>query len=101
LCTIAILELEKILDSFWHLHAVDVLKGRNDLPGTERDLLIKELLEVSELNQTTNDTHLSSFTIVRNFERLIIEVLRVLDNAKKEIYFASRYHDPHVFKPCD
>jgi len=88
--------LEKILDSFWHLHAVDVLKGRNDLPGTERDLLIKELIEVSELNQITNDTHLSSFTIVRDFERLIIEVLRVLDNAKKEIYFASRYHDPHV-----
>jgi hypothetical protein len=23
-------------------------------------------------------------------------VLRVLENAKKEIYFASRYHDPHV-----
>jgi DNA-binding transcriptional ArsR family regulator len=88
--------LEKILDGFWHLQAVDVLKGRTDLPGTERDILIKELLEVSELNQITNDTHLSGFTIVRDFESLIVEVLRVLDNAKKEIYFASRYHDPHI-----
>lgn len=88
--------LEKILDGFWHLRAVDVLKGRNELPGTERDILIKELLEVSELNQIINDTHLSGFSIIRDFDSLIVEVLRVLDNAKKEIYFASRYHDPHV-----
>jgi DNA-binding transcriptional ArsR family regulator len=88
--------LEKILDGFWHLHAIDVLKGRSDLPGTEKDIMIKQLLEVTELNQITNDTHLSSFSIIRDFQTLIVEVLRVMDNAKKEIYFASRYHDPHV-----
>jgi DNA-binding transcriptional ArsR family regulator len=88
--------LEKLLDGFWHLQAVDVLKARTDLPGTEREILIKQLLEVSELNQIVNDTHLSGFSIVRDFESLIVEVLRVLDNAKKEVYFASRYHDPHV-----
>jgi hypothetical protein len=27
---------------------------------------------------------------------LIVEVLKVLDNAEKEVYFATRYHDPHV-----
>src|ERR671919_1523525 len=43
--------LEKILDGFWHLHAIDVLKGRSDLPGTEKDIMIKQLLEVTELNQ--------------------------------------------------
>ena len=88
--------LEKILDGFWHLQAVDILKARTDLPGTEREILIKQLLEVSDLNQIINDTHLSGFSIIRDFESLIVEVLRVLDNAKKEVYFASRYHDPHV-----
>src|SRR5919106_1260681 len=88
--------LEKILDGFWHLQAVDILKARTDLPGTEREILIKQLLEVSDLNQIINDTHLSGFSIIRDFDSLIVEVLRVLDNAKKEIYFASRYHDPHV-----
>jgi predicted transcriptional regulator len=88
--------LEKLLEGFWHLQAVDVLKARTDLPGTEKEVLIKQLLEVSNLNQIVNDTHLSGFSIVRNFESLIVEVLRMLDNAKKEVYFASRYHDPHV-----
>src|SRR5918995_883775 len=88
--------LEKILDGFWHLQAVDVLKARTDLPSTEREILIMQLLEVSDLNQIINDTHLSGFSIIRDFESLIVEVLRVLDNAKKEVYFASRYHDPHV-----
>ena len=93
--------LEKILGSFWHLHAVDVLKGRNDLPGTERDLLIKELLEVSELNQITNDTHLSSFTIVRNFERLIIEVLTCIRQCKERDLLCIAISRPTRFKPYD
>jgi hypothetical protein len=88
--------LETILEGFWHLRAVDLLKGRSDLPLQVRDGLIKGILEGSQLNQITNDTHLSSFTIIRDYEKLIIEVLRLLDNAKKEIYLASRYHDPHV-----
>lgn len=88
--------LETILEGYWHLRAVDLLKGRSDLPLQVRDELIKGILEGSQLNQITNDTHLSSFTIIRDYERLIIEVLRLLDNAKNEIYLASRYHDPHV-----
>jgi hypothetical protein len=39
---------------------------------------------------------LSGFKIVKDFDTLIIEIMRVLDNAEKEIYFASRYHDIHV-----
>ena len=34
--------------------------------------------------------------VVRKYEDLIVEVLKVLDNAEKEVYFATRYHDPHV-----
>jgi predicted transcriptional regulator len=88
--------LERILEGFWHLHAVDVLKCRSDVPLQVKEGLIKGLLESSQLNQITNDTHLTSFTIIRDYEKLIIEVLRSLDNANKEIYLASRYHDPHV-----
>ncbi len=88
--------LERILEGFWHLHAVDVLRSRSDLPSQVREGLIKGILEASQLNQIANDTHLSSFAIIRDYDKLIIEVLRLLDNAKKEIYLASRYHDPHV-----
>ena len=48
------------------------------------------------VNRILNSTHLSSFSVLKDFNRLIIEVMRVLDNAQKNIYFASRYHDPHV-----
>ena len=36
--------------------------------------------------------------MIKDFNRLVIEVIRMLEDAKKEIYFASRYHDPHVSK---
>lgn len=88
--------LEKILDSYWQLRAIDMLKERTDFPGPQREAMVKELLGASNLTDITNDTYLSGFSIVRDFDRLIIEVMRVLDNAEKEIYFASRYHDPHV-----
>ncbi len=34
--------------------------------------------------------------MAKKFDDLIIEVLKVMDNAQKEIYFATRYHDQHV-----
>lgn len=43
-----------------------------------------------------NTTQLASFSIVKRFESLIPEVIKVLDNAEKEVYFATRYHDPHI-----
>jgi hypothetical protein len=45
-----------------------------------------------------NSTHLSGFTIVKDFNCLITEVIKLLNNAQREIYFVSRYHDPHVAK---
>ena len=88
--------LEKVLEGYWHLHAIDILKGRSDLPAHVREELTNGILAGSRLNQITNDTHLSSFTIIRDYEKLIIEVLRLLDNTKNELYLASRYHNPHV-----
>lgn len=88
--------LEKMLNSYWQLHAVDLLRERSELPTFHKDLMIRELLGTSQLRDITNNTYLSGFTIAKDFDSVIIEVLRILDNASKEIYFASRYHDMHV-----
>jgi hypothetical protein len=88
--------LDKILNSYWQLRAIDLLKERTDFPSTQKEAIINDLLSTSNLTDITNDTYLSGFKIVKDFEHLIIEVMRVLDNAEKEIYFASRYHDSHV-----
>jgi hypothetical protein len=58
--------------------------------------MIRKLLDTSQLKEITNSTYLSGFTIAKDFDSLIIEAMRILDNAGKEIYFASRYHDAHV-----
>jgi hypothetical protein len=50
------------------------------------------------LKNFVNSTHLTGFALVKDFNRLIIEVIRMLEDAKKEDYFASRYHYPHVSK---
>jgi predicted transcriptional regulator len=88
--------LEMMLDSYWQLCAIDVIKKRSDMPALQRDNIIKVLLNGSQLTEITNDTYLSGFSEIKDFDRLIVEVMRLLDNAEKEVYFASRYHDPHV-----
>ena len=54
------------------------------------------IVETTGLKDVINTSHLSSFSVVRQYNDLIVEVLKVLDNAEKEVYFATRYHDPHV-----
>jgi hypothetical protein len=88
--------LDKMLESYWQLRAIDVLKERNDFPASHKDTMANVLLKESQLSDITNNTYLSGFNIVKDFDQLIVEVMRLLDNAGKEIYFASRYHDPHV-----
>lgn len=88
--------LDKILESYWQLSAIDILKKRSDMPALERDNMINALLSGSRLTEITNETYLSGFSIIKDFNRLIVEVMRLLDNARKEVYFASRYHDPHI-----
>jgi hypothetical protein len=48
------------------------------------------------LKDVINTTHLTSFNVANRFDDLIVEVLKVLDNAEREVYFATRYYDPHV-----
>jgi len=88
--------MKKVIPNYWQIKSIDVLKTRNDFPLEQKEKIIKEYLATSSLNGILNTTHLTSFTVAKKFDDLIVEVLKVLDNAEKEIYFATRYHDPHV-----
>jgi predicted transcriptional regulator len=88
--------MDSILTNYWSLKAIDVLKAREDFPSHQKESVIKEIIQSGNLKSIVNATHLSGFTIVKDFDSLINEVIKVLDNAHNEVYFASRYHDPHV-----
>jgi hypothetical protein len=90
--------LEDLLTNFWQLKAIDILKTRKDFPADRKESIIDEIVKGSSLKNFINSTHLSGFAIIKDFNRLVIEVIRMLEDAKKEIYFASRYHDPYVSK---
>jgi hypothetical protein len=90
--------LEDALTNFWQLKAIDILKTREDFPADRKESIIDEIVKGSDLKNFINSTHLTGFSIIKDFDRLVIEVIRMLEDAKKEIYFASRYHDPHVSK---
>jgi hypothetical protein len=89
--------MEQALSNFWELKAIDLLKTNPNFPPIQKDAIINQLVQSNDsLNRMLNSTYLSSFSVIKDFNRLIIEVMRVLDNAQKNVYFASRYHDPHV-----
>jgi hypothetical protein len=88
--------IDKALINYWELKAIDVMKTQNEFPGKEKDRIINEIISNSDLKDIVNSTHLSSFNIIKDFDSLVIEILKVLENAKEEVYFASRYHQPHV-----
>ncbi|HET7149189.1 MAG TPA: hypothetical protein VFI73_11895 [Candidatus Nitrosopolaris sp.] len=90
--------LEDALTNFWQLKAIDILKTREDFPADRKESIIDAILKGSNLKNFINLTHLTGFAIIKDFNHLIIEVIRMLEDAKKEIYFASRYHDPYVSK---
>jgi hypothetical protein len=87
--------LEEALRNFWQLKAIDILKRQN-FPANHKESVIDEIVKGSNLKNFINSTHLTGFAIIKDFNRLIIEVIRMLEDAKQEIYFASRYHDPYV-----
>ena len=88
--------MEKIIPNYWQIKSIDVLKSRNDFPVEQKERIMNEYIETTGLKSVINTTQLSSFCIVMQYDDLIVEVLKVLDNAEKEVYFATRYHDPHV-----
>ena len=88
--------MDKIMPNYWQIKSFDILKSRSDFPIEHKEKITNEYIETTGLKNVINTTHLSSFSVVRQYDDLIVEVLKVLDNAQKEVYFATRYHDPHV-----
>src|SRR6476646_6882128 len=85
-----------IIHNYWQIKSFDILKNRNDFPVEQKEQIINEYIDTTGLKDVINTTHLSSFSVVKRFDDLIVEILKVLDNAEKEVYFATSYHDPHV-----
>lgn len=90
--------LEEILANYWNLKAVDVLKTREDFPAHQKESVINELLQNSSLKSLVNGTHLSGFTVIKDYNRLVMEVIKLMESARKEVYMATRYYDPHFSK---
>jgi hypothetical protein len=88
--------MNKIMHNDWQIKSFDILKCRNDFPFAQKEKIIIEYVETTGLKGVINTTQLSSFSVANRFDDLIVEVLKVLDNAEKEVYFATRYHDPHI-----
>ena len=88
--------MDKIIPNYWQIKSIDVLKSRGDFPPEQKEKIMNEYIETTNMKGVLNATQLSSFSVVKKYDDLIVEVLKVMDNAEKEIYFATRYHDPHV-----
>ncbi|MGA9217259.1 MAG: hypothetical protein WBZ50_01350, partial [Nitrososphaeraceae archaeon] len=88
--------MNKIMPNYWQIKSFDILKNRNDFPFEQKEKIINEYVETTGLKGVINTTQLSSFSVANRFDDLIVEVLKVLDNAEKEVYFSTRYHDPHI-----
>jgi predicted transcriptional regulator len=89
---------EDIMANYWNLKAVDVLKSREDFPLPEKEKLIEEMIQNTSLKSIANGTHLSGFSVIKDYNKLVLEVTRLLESAQKEVFLASRYHDPHFSK---
>jgi predicted transcriptional regulator len=90
--------LEDILANYWNLKAIDVLKSKQDFPLQHKEKIIDEIIQNSSLKSIVNGTHLSGFSVVKDYNRLVIEVTKLLESAKNEVFMATRYYDPHFSK---
>jgi predicted transcriptional regulator len=90
--------MEKVIPNYWHIKSIDVLRTRYDFPLEENENSVNEYVSTTNLSRIINPTQLTSFNVVKRFENLIPEVMKVLDNSENEVYFATRYYDPHVSK---
>ena len=88
--------MDKIIPNYWQIKSIDVLKSRNDFPVEQKEKIINEYIGTTNLKDVINTTHLAGFSVIETFDNLVVEVLKVLGNAEKEVYFATRYHDPHI-----
>lgn len=88
--------MERISDNYWQIKSIDVLRNRNDFPLEKKENIVNDYIATNGLCGSVNATQLTSYNTVNRFEQLIPEVMKVLDNAESEVYFATRYYHPHV-----
>ncbi|WP_415280616.1 hypothetical protein [Candidatus Nitrososphaera sp. FF02] len=98
ICNGHVKTMEEMLASYWSLKAVDVLKARQDFPLQQKESVIGEIIQSSTLKGMVNTTHLTGFAVVKDYNKLIIEVIKLMDLAQKEVFLATRYHDPNFSK---
>lgn len=98
ICNTSLKPVEEMLSNYWSLKAVDVLKAKQDFPLQQKENVINEILQSSSLRSILNATHLSGFSVVKNYTQLVAEVIKLLGLAQKEVYLATRYHDPSFSK---
>lgn len=98
ICNSHVKTLEEMLANFWSLKAVDVLRARQDFPLHQKESVIGEILRSSNLRSIVNSTHLSGFSVVKDYNQLVAEVIKLLGLAQKEVFLATRYHDPNFAK---
>jgi len=90
--------LEEMLSNYWNLKAVDLLKSRQDFPLQQKEKVIDEIIKSTSLRNIVNGTHLSGFSVIKDYNRLVVEVTKLMESAQHEVYMVSRYHDPHFSK---
>lgn len=98
ICNSHVKTLEEMLANYWSLKAVDVLKSRQDFPLQQKESVINEILQSTSLKNILNSTHLSGFSVVKDYKQLVAEVIKLLGLAQKEVFLATRYHDPSFSK---
>src|SRR2546422_9018632 len=77
-CNSHVKTLEDMLSNYWNLKAVDVLKARQDFPLHQKESVISEIIQSSNLRAIVNSTHLSGFSVVKNYTQLVAEVIKLL-----------------------
>ena len=66
--------MEEMLANYWNLKAVDVLKSRQDFPLQQKEKVIEEIIRNSNLKNFVNNTHLTGFSVLKDYNRLFVEV---------------------------
>ncbi len=89
--------LEELVDSYWKLQAIEMLKSANKIPEEERNRLIESIGKSEEFNLLSYVSP-NKIKIINTWDELLKQLSKYTQMAKKEIYLASRYHDPVIEK---
>jgi len=67
--------MDKIIPNYWQIKSIDVLKSRHDFPPEQKEKIMNEYIETTNMNEVLNATQLSSFTVVKKFDDLKLWIM--------------------------